>query len=273
MVFGFFSLYFSFGNIENAKTLQVVTTILRFIVTILMCVGSIYYLDKSGSHQPELFNWKTQIKYLAQVFGNTTFVFIYHHSVSGIIYPVRPQRDIKKMFFWSNFIGSIFLGTEAILAYFAFGNLPNYCVKPDHWDRDHPGQPFVATFPCKVSGLYNENFLNLPGIGQICNFYPMLNIAAVPILNITLRNNLLDVVPVKRWLRKRNCCLCLLQDHKNSIKGLWSIILTIPVLAVVLFYRNVQVLVTYTGGFCGSFILLIIPATMVFYARRVPNIE
>ena len=95
----------------------------------------------------------------------------------------------------------------------------------------------------------------------------MLNVAAVPILNITLRNNLLDVIPVKPYLRKRNCCLCLLQDHKNSIKGLWSIILTIPVIGVVLFYRDVQTLVTYTGGFCGPFILLIIPATLVSYGR------
>lgn len=44
LIFGFLSLYFSFGNIENAKTLQIVTTILRFVATILMCAGSIYYL-------------------------------------------------------------------------------------------------------------------------------------------------------------------------------------------------------------------------------------
>ena len=47
-VFGFFSIYFSFGNIENAKTLQVVTTILRFVVTGLMCIGSIIYLKRDG---------------------------------------------------------------------------------------------------------------------------------------------------------------------------------------------------------------------------------
>lgn len=74
---------------------------------------------------------------------------------------------------------------EAWLAYFAFGNLTNKCDDPE------------ATFPCAVSGLYNENFIKLPVIGQIANFYPMLNIAAVPILNITLRNNLLDVLPIK----------------------------------------------------------------------------
>ena len=235
-VFGFFSLYFSFGNIENAKVLQIVTTILRFLCTILMCIGAIYYMGSTGSHRAPVFDWSQQIKHFAQVFGNTTFVFIYHHSISGIVYPIRPQKDIKKMFLYSNIIGSIFLGTEAILAYFAFSSLDNFCVKPLDWD---PTEPFEAHFPCAVSGLYNENFLKLPGIGQICNFYPMLNIAAVPILNITLRNNLLDVIPVKRWIRNSGKCLCLLDDHKRSIKGLWSIILTIPVISIVLFYRNV----------------------------------
>ena len=97
------------------------------------------------------------------------------------------------MFICSHIVGGTFLATEAMLAYFAFSSLTNFCVKPPDLDIED----FHPDFPCKVSGLYNENFLNLPGIGQICNFYPMLNIAAVPILNITLRNNLLDVVPIK----------------------------------------------------------------------------
>ena len=91
-VFGFFSIYFSFGNIENAKTLQIVTTIIRFVVTILMCFGSVYYIEKTGTHEAPVFAWSHQIKYLAQVFGNTTFAFVYHHSVSGIVAPVRPQN-------------------------------------------------------------------------------------------------------------------------------------------------------------------------------------
>jgi TRAP-type C4-dicarboxylate transport system permease small subunit len=65
MIFGFFSIYFSFGNIENAKTLQIVTTILRFVVTILMCIGSIYYIEEKGVHEAPVFNIGEQIKYLA----------------------------------------------------------------------------------------------------------------------------------------------------------------------------------------------------------------
>jgi len=92
------------------------------------------------------------------------------------------------MFFWSNLIGSIFLITEAMLAWLAFSGLTHKCIRTDG---------SKAEFPCAVGELYNYNFLDLPFIGQVCNFYPMLNIAAVPILNITLRNNLLDVFPIK----------------------------------------------------------------------------
>ena len=42
----------------------------------------------------------------------------------------------------------------------------------------------------------------------------MLNVSAVPILTITLRNNFMQVVPVKRWIRKWNCCTFLLEVSK-----------------------------------------------------------
>lgn len=131
------------------------------------------------------------------------------------------------MFLYSNIIGSIFLLCEAWLAYFAFAARPTKCTGDN------------AEFPCKVAPLFNENFLKIPVIGQIANFYPMLNIAAVPILNITLRNNLLDLFPIKRILREKNCCLFLLDDNSKLVKGVWSIILSIPVFCVVLFYRDV----------------------------------
>lgn len=58
LIFGSLSMYFSFGNIENAKTLQMITTILRFVVTSLMCIGSLYYIDKSGANEGPVFNIK-----------------------------------------------------------------------------------------------------------------------------------------------------------------------------------------------------------------------
>ena len=44
--------------------------------------------------------------------------------------------------------------------------------------------------------------------------------------------------------------------------------MSIPVFVIVCLTKNPQVIVTYTGGICGTFILLIIPTTLVLYARR-----
>jgi len=35
------------------------------VVTLLMCAGSIYYLEESGSHPSPVFDWGNQIQYLA----------------------------------------------------------------------------------------------------------------------------------------------------------------------------------------------------------------
>lgn len=66
----------------------------------------------------------------------------------------------------------------------------------------------------------------------------MLNVSAVPILTITLRNNFMKVVPIKRWIKKLGYCQFLLDDHKRSVKGIWSIILTIPVIVIVMYERD-----------------------------------
>ena len=132
------------------------------------------------------------------MFGNTVFVFIYHHSIPGIIYPIRPQKSIKNMFMIANFTGALLLFIEGQLAWMAFSSLPNQCDADD------------VQFPCAVSPLFNENFQAIPVIGQVCQFYPMLNVSAVPILTITLRNNMMQVLPIKRWIKNSGCCLFLL---------------------------------------------------------------
>ena len=143
------------------------------------------------------------------------FVFIYHHSIPGIIYPIRPQSSINKMFIIANIVGATLLFLEAQLAYWAFSSLTGV-----------PGlDPCSNTFPCAVNPLYNENFLGIPGLGVILGFYPMLNVAAVPILTITLRNNLMQVVPIKRWIRQCGYCQWLLNvsnSYHHLIESLGS---------------------------------------------------
>lgn len=89
-IFGGLAIMFSFGDIEHSKTLQNVTAVLRVVVIFCMYGGTIYYWVDDGTHKAKTFDFKNHIGSLATVLGNTVFTFIYHHSVPGIIYPVRP---------------------------------------------------------------------------------------------------------------------------------------------------------------------------------------
>jgi hypothetical protein len=94
------------------------------------------------------------------------------------------------MFFWSHIIGTVLLAIEGILAYLAFSGLPNDCS--------------THKYPCRIEDLFNKNFVNIPVVGPLCNFYPMLNVSSVPVITITLRNNLMQVIPIKQWLSTKN---------------------------------------------------------------------
>jgi Mn2+/Fe2+ NRAMP family transporter len=56
------------------------------------------------------------------------------------------------------------------------------------------------------------------------------------------------------------------------VKGIWSIIISIPVIIFVFFYRNPQAIITYTGGFCGVFILFLFPV-FLWHSAKKKNIE
>lgn len=229
-IFGALSIGFSFGDIEHSKTLQSVTSIMRIVVIIMMYGGTIYYWADDGTHKAQTLDWSEQIKSLSTVFGNTVFIFIYHHSIPGIVYPVRPQSAVPRMFLISNIVGALFLFIEAQLAWYAFSSLPNNC--------EDTGEG--ASFPCKPDpNGFNQNFAGIPVIGQIVQFYPMLNVAAVPILTITLRNNLMEVLPIKKWLKSCDCSCArfLLQDKRRSVKGAWAAIVNIPAIIITLLTR------------------------------------
>ena len=89
IIFAVLSLSFCFGNIENSKHLQIVATSLRFCAVILMTAGSIYSLARYGPTAKSEMTW-FNFGELDLAIGNIIFIFICHHSISGIVYPVRP---------------------------------------------------------------------------------------------------------------------------------------------------------------------------------------
>ena len=91
------------------------------------------------------------------------------------------------MFLYSHIIGTIALAIEGMLAYLAFSGYTEPCAK-------------TGGAPCRIEDLFNKDFVNIKVVGPLCNFYPMLNVSSVPVLTITLRNNLMQVIPIKPWL-------------------------------------------------------------------------
>jgi amino acid permease len=91
IIFATLSLAFCFGNIENSKYLQIVTGFARIITVILLYGSTLYYLFRDGAHTTDVVDF-SKLEYLATAFGNTVFAFIFHHSISGIVYPIRPQK-------------------------------------------------------------------------------------------------------------------------------------------------------------------------------------
>ena len=261
ILFALLSCAFSFGDIANSKKLQIVTVFLRYFTTILLMSGSIYYMARFGVNPGPVIDMKTQLSWIPNVFGNTVFAFIFHHSTAGIVVPMRPQTEIRAMVVRSHIIGVIFLGVEGMLAWMTFGKFKDYndTKNPILCPKDFPD--------CVIKNLYNENFLSVPFIGQVVNFYPFLNTAAMPILLITLRNNLFEALNLKPKLRKIGIPESLL-GNTNKVKGFWAIILFIPVFIFTLFYRKPQVILTYTGGLCGTFMLMIFPLVFIVGSRR-----
>jgi len=147
-VFGSLSVLFSFGDIENSKNLQIFTSFMRVFILGLFYLVSIINIAKKP-HPGVYTDWSENFGHLSTVFGNTVFVFIYHHSIPGIVYPVRPQKKVRGMLLTANIVGAILLALEGQLAFWAFGGLTNNC----------------KTFPCATQPLFNENFQNLVVIG------------------------------------------------------------------------------------------------------------
>lgn len=205
-----------------------------------MIIGSLISIFSHGI-KIEFDDLIPDLTHASNLFANTVFIFVAHHSIAGIVKPVRPQKSLYSILFYSFAIGGAVLWVESALAAIAFTRVTN---------------SNCDTFPWEIQSLYNENFTALPFIGQVCNFYPALNVAAVPILTITLRNNLFVLLGIEA------------KSDSRIMKALWSVGLSIPVIICSWVIKNPQIIMTYVGGIGGTWILFLVPCVMIIFARR-----
>eukprot|EP00421_Protoceratium_reticulatum_P029032 CAMPEP_0168468606 /NCGR_PEP_ID=MMETSP0228-20121227/57791_1 /TAXON_ID=133427 /ORGANISM="Protoceratium reticulatum, Strain CCCM 535 (=CCMP 1889)" /LENGTH=361 /DNA_ID=CAMNT_0008484365 /DNA_START=152 /DNA_END=1233 /DNA_ORIENTATION=- len=107
---------------------------------------------------------------LPDLFGNAVLAFMVHHSLPGLLAPVEKQTDATKV-----------VSISYVIAFCIYMVL---------------GGTALAAFGCRVPQLYNLAFVQLPvpGIPTLLCGYPILLLAVYPIVGITLRNNLMNVL-------------------------------------------------------------------------------
>ena len=142
-------------------------------------------------------------------------------------------------------IAYVGLGMASLLA---FGGLP------DNPSACPPSRIIEEPQPCPVQSVITKNFesFSFAPLAYYLSLYPVFALTTnFPLIAITLRNNLMTIIPF-RGVKRFHCTL----------------LAVLPPYAIAFLYRDVDSLAGITGGFAGVFIQLIIPAMLAILARR-----
>ena len=114
---------FSFKSISDTKALQFFIIIARFISIIAMIFGAAYIMIKYGVRNPTpsgegIFN----IDNFAEIFSNSLFALMFHHSLPGIASQVKNTTDTGYFIKLAFLISGSTLLIIPLTACFAFGD-------------------------------------------------------------------------------------------------------------------------------------------------------
>lgn len=197
---------------------------------------------------------------LPALFGNAAFIFMIHHSIPGLVFPLRRHKDSFRVIAWSYFIGYTLYLILCLLALLSFGSVDfRHCKnKPSH--------------RCEIQGLFNTNFASYDyrWAAEMLLLYPLLVVSVFPLVAITLRNNL------KAFLgAPSDSTVSSPGHHRTSIRlvlpgrnVLYTLLAVGPPYLVAAVTRDVQVVMKYIGGYFGLALMFLVPSLINVYSRR-----
>ncbi len=203
--------------------------------------------SQSGSNiDANLFN----IKGVPNFFGVCIYAFMCHHSLPGIITPMKQKEKYKKVFIGAYICIMIFYLLLSYTGVLAFGKDLN-----DFYTLNFlPGNKETQT----TFMLIIDYYLSL---------FPVFTISAsFPIIGITLRNNLKSLYYFIVSKRDRS-------DFEPAESNLFvsvglPLITLLPPLAIAFVTHDLQLLVGTTGSYAGVAIQYVIPSCLLYFARR-----
>lgn len=233
---------FVFGNAQKTILLQIVTTLLRWTAFLSMIILCLVHLikssgDSSAQHiKPSVFQFRS----IPSLFGICVYSFMCHHSIPSIVAPIRSKNKLKALFAYDYICIALFYLLLSLTAVFTFDKLEDlYTLN------------FRPTTRCAKSTV------NVPTVlAYFISLFPVFTLSSsFPIIGITLRNNLETVF--------KSCFT--IERKQRSI--LVVVVLLLP--GVISFFtENINFLVGFTGSYAGVAVQYVIPALLVYNARR-----
>lgn len=237
---------FSMFNFQKTKYLQMATLFSRNLAFFLMIILSLIWIGKGNGAVIKDLTW-FNIAGLPAMFGASIYAFMCHHSLPSIITPIDNKRGLHNLMLLD--FGLVFIAYAGLClsANFAFGSVTKPTCTPSH----------DGTFvPCTLQPLFTLNFAsyNIEVLADYLALFPVFTLTTnFPLIAITLRNNLMLLLPVQKF-----------RFQQVAI----SLLATIPPLCIAFATRNIDLLVSITGSYAGLAIQLVIPAVLVFKARQ-----
>ncbi|EFX75992.1 hypothetical protein DAPPUDRAFT_322812 [Daphnia pulex] len=225
---------FGFFNVQKTLLLQILTGLVRwtaFIAMIILACVRLLSSPKENQGHPPVAN----VNGLPNLFGACVYSFMCHHSLPSLVTPISPKRGLYKLLALDYFMIAGFYLLLGFTGMFAFPHLED---------------------------LYTLNFV--PNRSQQALFYfltlfPVFTLStSFPIITITLRNNL------KQLFLRRNEA-----DYNFFVRRLlFPLLALIPPTVLAIITSDISFLVGITGSYAGAAVQYIIPALLVFYARK-----
>lgn len=178
---------------------------------------------------------------LPALFGACVYSFMCHHSLPSLVSPIRDKNGLHGLLSADYLLISCFYLCLALTGSFAFATLDDL---------------YTLNFVPNA----NQTHIILKFVEYFLALFPVFTLSAsFPIIAITLRNNLQTL-----FLGTNH-----LEEYGFFIRRLaFPLLAILPPIVVTFFTDSLTSLVSFTGGYAGSFIQYIIPIALVWQARR-----
>lgn len=231
---------FSYFNLQKTKYLQVATSSMRWCAFLIMIgIACVRILELGAQGHPPPAN----IHHVPHLIGACVYSFMCHHSLPGLVAPFNDKSHVTRQLGLDYILICLFYLVLAVTGAFAFKDPEDlYTLNFVPVSNEHVGW-FTK---------FIEYFLGL---------FPVFTLStSFPIIAITLQSNLkflfLDPSAMERY---------------NFIvrRLLFPTLAIVPPVIIAFTTHNLGSLVSFTGTYAGSAIQYLIPACLVFSARKI----